>query len=202
MQDVARSSLLAVHTFSQERRLKAIEVVWDATRKLCSDAVSALTILDCLKREEFSTAMNNPKIRPVLEDVTLEKLSALLHNTEDVDRIHPFLGEYLYSLFFGYRAFVGRTLFVVVEGTKKGALTVWFDDSGVLALLKAILSPEEMEEFGRMVIGKFGWARNKIEAKMLAHMSAIISGEASATFNLEQAQRISEAASRASFPTS
>ena len=114
----------------------------------------------------------------------------------EVDIIRPFIGEYLYALFFAYRALISRISYIVMEGRDKGHISTWFADKGIGQLIATVMNNEEIEKFDDIPISKISYMRDLLEQKMLRHISKIITGESDSELSLEQARKIAEAASQ------
>jgi len=197
VQAAATASLTATHMASQERRLEALETFWKATVELRAKSPAALTYVDILVPEEYDELLRNPKLSPALDRVTEQTLDAQFDvgTAHQVDNARLYAGEYLFSLFFAYRAITGRIALMLMDGRKNRKIENWAQDSGIRGLMRLVLSGREVEEFDKLRLGRIMWLGNQIESKMLAHSWKIISGEASAEFGLQQASKIAAAAS-------
>jgi len=196
VQAAATVSLIATHAAAQEKRLHALEVFWNSTIQLRTKAPSVLTILDLLVPKEYDQLLTNPNTMPLVAQLTTQGLTSDFGNSPEVDAARLYAGEYLFSLFWAYRAITGRIALRVVDGAKKGKIQDWAQDTGIRGLMCHVLTAAEISEFDALTIGKVKWLWARIEQKMLEHSAKIISGEASATFGLEQAQKVAQAASR------
>lgn len=193
----ATASLTTTHAAAQEKRLHALETFWKATVQIRAKSPPVLTFLDILLPEEYDHLLTNPKMAPAVERLTVENLADNFGLASvDVDEARLYAGEYLFALFWAYRASIGRIAFEVMQGRKKGTIEDWATDSGIRQLMGDVLSTQEVEEFDELKIGRINWLRNAIEGKMLSHSAKIISGEASAAFGLEQARKIAASASQ------
>jgi hypothetical protein len=195
VQAVATASFTAIHTMAQEKRLQALETFWKATVQLRAKASEALPLLDILNPDEYDHLLTNPNFSPALEKLTEERLiKDFGAHSAEVDNARLYTGEYIFALFWAYRAITGRIAFQLLQGRKKGKIEDWAADSGLRQLLGYVLSGQEIEDFDKLKINRVNWLHNQIEQKMLSHAAKIISGEASGELGLGQAKRIAEAA--------
>ena len=153
--------------------------------------------MDILVASEYDELLSNPKLTPALAELSSEALASDFGmQTPEIDSARLYAGEYMFALFWAYRAISGRIAFIVMNGQRNGTIQDWAQDHGIRQLMWYVLTDAEIQEFDNLQLGKVNWLRNQIEQKMLAHSAKIISGEASATFGLEQAQKIAHEAAR------
>lgn len=197
MQSVATSTFTAINIASHERRIKAIEAFWTSIVNIRNGTPGVLTILDIIIPDEYPTLLTNPNSRASIDELSMENIISRMHDVSaEADIIRPFIGEYLYALFFAYRALISRISYIVMEGRDKGHISTWFADKGIRQLIATVMNNEEIEKFDNIAISKISYMRDLIEQKMLRHISKIITGESDSELSLEQARKIAEAASK------
>lgn len=197
IRSAATASFTEGHKAALEKRLSAIESTWKSINYLRSNTFDALNKLDIILPSEFQTFLTNANMRRALDDLSMERIDSLMDNeqTREVDAIRPFIGEYIYSLYYAYRALTGRVAYILLKGREAGRISPWYDDAAVRQLISVFMTGEEVNQFNAVECGKFGWMRCLIDQKMLSQMSRIVSGEESGNLALEQAHKIFEAAS-------
>ncbi len=194
IQSVATSTFTAINIASHDRRIKAVEAFWISIVNIRNGTPDVLTILDIIIPDEYPTLLKNPNTRPSLDALSLENIKSSIYDVSDkVETIRPFIGEYLYALFFAYRALMSRISYIAMEGRDKGHISKWFEDKGIRQLIATVMNKEEIERFDKMPISKISYMRDLIEIKMLRHISKILSGESDSELSLEQARKIAEA---------
>ena len=192
----ATTSFSEGHKAAHEKRLQAIETTWKAIIYIRSNTPDAVNKLDILVSTEFQEFLTNASLKKSLDELDYESLvsSMFAKQVDEVEIIRPFIGEYIYSLFYTYRAITGRVAYVLISGRDAGVINIWYKDAGVRQLISAFMTKEESDYFDKVDCGKFSWLRSLIEQKMLAQMNRIISGVESGNLALEQAHNIYEAA--------
>lgn len=197
MQSVATSTFTAINIASHERRIKAIEAFWTSIVNIRNGTPSVLTILDIIIPDEYPTLLTNPNSRASIDELSMENIISWVHDVSaKVDIIRPFIGEYLYALFFAYRALISRISYIVMQGRDKGHISTWFTDKGIRQLIATVMNNEEIEKFDNLPISKISYMKNLVEQKMLRHISKILTGESDSELSLEQARKIAEATSQ------
>ena len=197
IQDVATGSFLVSHREGQQRRLRAIEDLWNATLRIRESIPNIVVLQDIFTREEYPQIFTREKYAGSLEELTLEGIGTALYGaSRDVESSRPFVGDYLWSLFFAYRAIMGRFWVLLVFGREDASNIVhWSMDSGVRQLLEAVLTSSELDEIYKARLGGVESTRKTIEAKILNAANRIISGEEASKLGLDQAKKIAAAAS-------
>jgi len=187
---VATGSLTRSHAAAQDRRLGAITELWAAVLRLRSRTPTVLSMADFLVPADYPSAVTQPNMKPYLDKLSHAELASFLSSVDNIEESRPFVGESLWSLFFAYRAFLGRLALLFLRGYEKGQMPYWHEDQGIKNLLSAVLSAEELKEYNGIHVGAVRWTKGVLEQKILVEASKVISGEASGVFTLEQARRI------------
>jgi hypothetical protein len=113
--------------------------------------------------------------------------------SSSIEDIRPFVGEYLWAMFFSYRTILFRILFLLHLGRTDAEKIEWYKDDATRHLIKAVLTaPGELQEFEQTQFGKVSWLQRRLESKILAAAQKVISGETFGTESLEQAKLIQQ----------
>ena len=197
IQSVATSTFMAINIASHDRRVKAVETYWSAIVNIRDNTPNALAILDVILPEEYPTLLTNPNSKAALDELSISSIiKKVIEISEEVEKIRPFVGEYLYSLFFAYRALMSRISYLLAEGRDKGQISIWYEDKGIRRFLSILMTQEEIEKFDGMPITKISYIRDLVEQKMIRHISKMITGESDSELSLGQARKIAEATSQ------
>jgi len=196
VQSAATTTLIGIHQAGQERRLNAVEILWQAIVDLKGKIPGIVTMADILPEEEYGQLLTQPSLRSMMDKLSFDLLNDILKGTISVEKIRPFLGQYVYAHFWAYRAFVSQVLFSLIHGRDEGRMTPWYHNDDIRSLLSTTFTTGELEGIERMPITRFTNLLNAFDSKILLHSGKIISGEESATFGLDQAERISAVAAK------
>ena len=184
------------HGVAQERRLNAISEVWKTILKLKEKTPVVVTHSDILTRSEQSQIFTDPRSQSFLEGLDIiSVLRGPAEVCEGIEDCRPFVSPILWSLFYAYRALVGRAAWLFVKAKEQGYIEPWYEDSGIRQILGAVIDESELASFDSLQFGKFRHMCQLLESKILAEAEQIISGASSGALGLEQAQRIADAAS-------
>lgn len=195
IQSAATASLAATHTAAQEKKFHSLEVLWKAAVQLRKESPTVLAFLNIHTASEYNLLLLDSH-KSLTIDLTLDDFVKNFGEFPDAEMARLYVGEYMYSLFWAYRAIIGRIVFIIMAGVQKDTIQDWAQDTGIRQLIKHVLTDAEIQEFDNQSIGRINWLCNQIEQKILVHSAKIISGEASATFGLEQAHKIAHEATR------
>jgi hypothetical protein len=195
----ALSALTAAHVAGYERRLRAAETLWAEVIHIREHVPLYAGHADIFTPDELPSALaTSDMLRDLFEEYDPEnEAKTLWMGRTQVEVDAAFAGEYLFALFYAYRAFVGRVSYLLIREFHKDQLRSWHDDVAIGRLLAGVLTPEEQTQVSGAPSGRMRLVQQLIESKMKKYIADVISGEASATFNLDQARRIIAAASGA-----
>lgn len=187
---------------SIERRLKAIEAMWDAMQKQRLLVSDAIFFYDILIPNEYDSVKSQEMVSILVRDRNeiIEKTGSL---QREVEKYRPFLGELLWNLFKAYNIFLSRLTILITDNqsftrTEDGKTLPWWQDKFMINLLKPIISNDDSSKkmfHGPQEIYPYmaSWALSVLEQKILLEVDRIISGSAISDATLSQIEHISEA---------
>ena len=190
----AHSSFAEGQKASMERKLNGVDRLWNCILQLRDNLPPVVALMDVLTVDEYKGASDDPQFRSLTEDLTDEKIIGLA--SQNIEDVRPYVGEYVWTVFFCYRVLLLRILFLLRLGRDDTEKMEWHKDAPTRAVIAVVLTPEELNQFDQTRFGKMSWLRQRLESKILAAAQKVISGETSGTESLEQAhliqQRISQ----------
>jgi hypothetical protein len=196
----ATASFLAARAAAHDRTLDAVQQLWHGVLRIRSSEPSIVGVTSFLTADEIRGLPDMPQFKEALARLRLQDVLSGEIVSPEVEKVRPFVGEFLWSLFFGYRALVGRMgVLFAADGPdgKKGRMVYYLDDPGFRQLLESLLTPEELLLVEKQVVGAYAMARTLVEQKILLQSRKVIEGEHSAELALVQARRIISASEKA-----
>jgi hypothetical protein len=196
-QNLVSSAFLEARRASNERRLSAIQTVWDGMMEVSANAPPCVVTTDVLTTELYAKVFKTEAIKATIPNFFDLALLTAQFNAGwglPVEKARLMSGEYLYALFWAYRAFVGSIGFHLAISRDKGEFKPWWEYDHILNLLGSALSPEELKEFEGLRVGRYTWVTQNLERKFLGAAEEIIDGRRAASEAFEQARPILTAA--------
>jgi hypothetical protein len=191
-QNLVSGAFLEARRASNDRRLNAIQSLWDAMMQASFDALPVLAMTDeMVTTEMYQRFFAEPKVREAIPRFRkLGEQYAQLARLQDTEKARLLSGEYLYALCRGYRTFLGSIALYLADCNEKDEFKPWWQYDHALALLKAVLTAEEFDELTAMEIGRYTWVRRTLETKFLKAAEDIVDGRRAATDAFDQAKEI------------
>ena len=118
----AITNLSSGQMLSVDKKIKAIQDYWKNIIKIREYFFPVIAFYSVLHPSEYNDFPENEKI---LSGFDRDKIDKAFEDTKDWERDRPFLGEKFYTLFFCYRAFLGRLGLKVLDG-KEGRNTIQY----------------------------------------------------------------------------
>jgi hypothetical protein len=184
----AHASFAEGQKAAMERKLGAIDKLWQGVVRFRDGLPPALAFIDVLTVDEYAGAKDHPTFRELTADLLPDRLEKLV--PQGIEETRPYIGEYMWAVFYCYRALLIRILMLLQLGRTDAEKIEWHRDSGNRGLLKAVLTPAELEEFDKTQFGKVTWIKQRLESKLLAAAQQVISGKSFGADSLEQARAI------------
>jgi hypothetical protein len=171
------------------------KTIWDAMMQIYFNAPGVVSMTNIVTTELYAEMVSH--MRPNIPD--LLTMAQQYGRPEapinlPVEKARLLAGEYLYSLFWAYRAFIGGIALRLAACRDEGHFQPWWEDDHVRDLLRTVLTDEEFQEFTALQIGKFLWVTRTLEGKFLLAATDIVDGRRAATDAFEQAREILGAA--------
>jgi hypothetical protein len=195
--NLVSSAFLDARRASNERRLSAIQAVWDAMMDIFFAVPNPSALTDFLTSDTYQQFFEaiRTEIPTFLAVAPLYGASAPY--MLPVEKARLLSGEFLYAVFWAYRAFVGSIaldLSLSRDRGQRGEFRPWWENDHVLNNLRAALDSEEWEIFASTRVGRYTWVTRTLEAKFLRAAEDIIDGRRATTDAFEEATRILTAA--------
>ncbi|HDM8188246.1 TPA: hypothetical protein P0E26_004996 [Vibrio harveyi] len=180
------------NNLSHERTLNAIESLWAGILVIRELKPSILTVVDVLVEKEFGTDFGTNNNNNVV-DIKESDIAALFSeelNRQSSNRLYA--GDYLWSLFAGYRQLVGRISYVIKSGRENKNVPIWWEDKLCKNLISSLCSKDELDEFNGLKFQRIAWVLNLIEHKYLQAANKIITGEASIDLEADLSSKLNK----------
>ena len=185
---------------AMERKLDAIDKLWDKILMLRKSQPPIMPFIDIMTVEEYKDAKDNPNFKPLREGLSeglsKEKLDNIFDSGEGpIEKVRPYVGEWMWALFYCYRTVIVRlSVLFQLERDDTAEMEEWFKDEGIRQLVKTVLNSDEFREFDQLPFGKWSNFQRRIDSKLLAASKRVISGKEFGTDTVEQAWLIQKAA--------
>jgi len=180
---------------AMERKLIAVDRLWKKVMDFRGGLPSILTFIDVLTVDEYKSAKDHPDFQKISSNLSPDKLASMYSDNDDpIENIRPYVGEYMWAVFFSYKAIMIRLLFLLHLGQVDAKKIEWHKDSGIRQLMEAVLTQKEIEEFDATSFGKISWLQRRLESKILAASAKVISGEEFGKDSLKQVRLIEQLA--------
>ncbi|HEX7636576.1 MAG TPA: hypothetical protein VF427_15040 [Noviherbaspirillum sp.] len=190
----AHKSLTESYALAHKLQTEGIARLWKAFLNVRNSAPAVLAFLDILAPSEYSDPKVQQRIKGLAADLTIERISKIADEMQQgIEEVRPFIGEYLWALFFVYQAIMLRISFLAHNGQLEGRYEEWFKDGPTVRLLENVATPDEMQRFHSLQFGQIDWTRKLIEGKFLITSQKMVSGKLAVDDLFFEAQRIAQA---------
>jgi len=176
-----------------ERKLIAIDTLWDGLLSFRTNLPQVITVLDILKINEYNEVSKHPPFIKYYNENSEELISkAGLEASKALLKHRPYLGEYVSSIYTAYMNLFLRIAYCLFLSKQSSKYFNWHNDSIVKKILDASLTASELSDFNQLIAGRITWLHLTFEKKILIGLNEIISGEKSSNELLSQSHKIDE----------
>ena len=191
---LAFSTLSANQSATVERRIKAIEVLWQSIQDLRHTIPYYIHVADMIGYDE--TKFGSRPREDLRSANLIEILKPMLVETDRVRKLRPFLGDRVFALFQAAQAVIGRATSTTISSYQAGAIRLWYEEQDAQELLRVALSTDELHTFRSILDGKLDWLVRQLEAKVVHQIQDELSGKTAAAETLTNARHMGEIASK------
>lgn len=191
---LAHSSLAEGQKASMERKVNAVDTLWERLLHLRANSPPILGFIDVLTVDKYAGIKNHPTFEALSRGWSMERVTQLIDT--EVERVRPYVGEYTWAVFSSYQAVMLRIVFLLHLGRDDAAKLEWHKDSHTRRLIEAVLPAVELAEFDATRFGKISWLQRRLESKILAATRKVVSGEEFSADALDQARLIQQRAAQ------
>lgn len=193
---LAHGSVAESHAIAHRRRIDGVALLWKALLDIRNNFPTILTILDVLEPAKYSTVLDHKQFQSLADGLSPQGVGRMATDlTKSIEEVRPFVGEYLWALFFAYQVTFLRIPLHILTERLNGGDAPWYGDLATLGLLASVVTSEEFATFTSLQYGHIAWLRRVMESKFLGASARIISGRESSDFALGEAGRIMRYAS-------
>ena len=157
-----------------EKRITAIQILWEEIVRLRDERPSPIIWLDILMPSEYEHFKTNPKLQYAEKSVDFESIAEAMKSNADL--VRPFLDDRAYQIFWAYRALIVRLCHFIQKIYSEGATGgSWRGDDGVAKILATALTEDEVK---RLNIEKWSTSVtfNYLEGLLTNHLRELGSG--------------------------
>ena len=190
IQSAVLASSVDSYRSAYNRRLDAIDSIWNDVAKLRNEYASqSLILLDTLNPDDYSRIdfAKFPDLKPESYEKSWTKIAPIVSKLLEVK---PFISDRIYVLCFSYWSLLVRIKFQIAIAFDKKELDKlkWIECDEILDLISLHLDANEVSELKAKQNGKFIWLCDNIEQKIISAMRDVLNGKESGDITFERAQ--------------
>lgn len=193
--ELAQRTLSSFSAPFHQKKIDSIVAYWDFILKIGNRMPPAVLSADLFLPSEYAKAISDGILSEIDRDAGVRVMED--DPNTPIERIRPFIGEYLWGLLFAYRALLGRLCYLYYVGLKARELKPWFEDKHCLALVRSLLSDQQFAEFTALRAGKFNAVRTYVLERIAREAGNSSSGRQDSEEQLRAAHQLANAASGA-----
>ena len=181
----------------QDKRIEATEHFWDRILKMKSSIPSVVHLCyQILIDEELNKKTldrTTSKFGSQISSLSLEDFSSKLKKSYDeINHYRPFISEHLWLLMYAYQGFVGRTVYLLIDGYNRNEIKNWKSDSGIRQIVGTVLTEGELDYILKLKFQAYDSMLQLLEAKILNELKRLISSEELTQNSLMELKKINK----------
>jgi len=184
---------------AQNRRIKAIEVLWNnlllfkniipSIGHLIYNILTEEEIIDYVRREKERNPYGSLSLIRANEDENFKKCLAF---TEIIEIEKPFISEQTWFFYQLYKIFVSRISYFLIEDAKKQSFKHWHNDKVIRDLLERSLGKEEFNYLYSQKMRSLEITLAFLENKLLQEINKTLTGDDFTTGAVERFKKFEQ----------
>ncbi len=180
-----------------DKRIEATELFWDRVLKMKSSIPPVVHLCyQILLDEELNNKTldnSNSGFGPQIAKLSMNNFTdELTKNSDDINKFRPFISEQLWVLMYAYQGFIGRTVYILIDGYKKREIKNWKEDSGIKQIVNTVLTEVELQYILKLKVHAYDSMLQLIENKILNELKRLISSDDLTESSLSELKKINQ----------
>lgn len=165
LRTLAISLVTSAQAAVAERKVQAIDVLWQAFNDIRKSTPATIFVVDMLgyNQQNFGSALKAEMTKTNF----LDAIRPFLLATEKVAKVRPFLGEECYALYHATQSLLGRATSTTLSSFRAGELKCWYEEEDTKRLLSSVLSEGEISTFGTLRSERLYWLVRHLESRLV-----------------------------------
>jgi hypothetical protein len=187
---MALGLMATTYSAASERRLDAIQSLWESIENTDSDLPPLIALFDIVGWRPDKIPPD--KLRELLNFDWRTKLLQQGEFIRAVSAKRPFLDVGIFSLFKAYHSIVGQAISSTYVNLERGSndFCPWFEQEETSELVRSVLSIHEYESFKKREHRKLSWLLKMVKLKLVDDIQRDLTGTHETSRLIEQASRI------------
>ena len=178
-----------------DKRLEATEFLWGSILKLRNSIPPPISLcLEILHDEEFTNEkLNQGTIKLADEILKIRKEFEMEKLTEDnilINQFRIYLSDSLWLQYFVYRAFIGRTVHLLIKGVQENNILLWKHDKPLIEMLKYAMTEKEIKYILDIKVTGFYSTLDLLENKIMLEIKRFTSNDEITTDSLSLLEKV------------
>jgi hypothetical protein len=187
---MALGLMATTYSAASERRLDAIQSLWESIENADSDLPPLIALFDVVGWRP--DRIRPEKLRELLDFDWRPKLRQQGESIRAVSAKRPFLDVEIFSLFKAYHSIVGQAISSTYVDLEDGSndFSPWFEQEETSELVRSVLSIQEYESFKKREHRKLSWLLKMVKLKLVDDIQRDLTGTHETSRLIEQASKI------------
>lgn len=182
-----------------DKKIEASEIIWQSILNMKQTfPTPVLVIYQILTESEITyDNLKSSNFREALEsdsfvNIFVKNAKDLREASLPINKNRLFLSEELWLLSRAYEGFIGRTVYLLINGYNHRKIQHWKKDTGVRQILATVLSEEEIDFSYKMNLKSYEALLSYMESKVLSEIGRLLSDDKLVNDTMNLAQKINE----------
>lgn len=188
---ITASSFSEVQKATIPKKIEAVDVLWLGVIQTREAFPSEVWFTDIFTDEEMSGFYTNPKMKKYSAGMMqVSEMEFIKVGLNDVQRMRPHLGEYVWALYSTYRSILGRSIFLLKEGAADPKKLAWYQDGLIKSYVESAFGTEIFKEFEVLQHSRYKWLTYQFDTVLFRAIDTLLTGKEFSEAALRQAHEM------------
>jgi hypothetical protein len=190
---IAATSFSEVQKATITKKIEAVDALWFGVIQSRKAFPGILSLTDIFTDEEMKGFYTDPSMRKYSAQMSkIGEMDYFNAGLEEVERMRPHLGEYIWALYVTYRSVLGRSIVLIKKGEEQPQKIAWHQDDNIKMLIASAFGNNGLREFEKLEFARYRWLASQFDLLLFKAIDTLLTGKSFSEAALRQAQEMEE----------
>lgn len=190
---IAATSFSEVQKATIAKKIEAVDALWLGVIESRKAFPGIVSLTDIFTDEEMKGFYTDPSMRKhSIQMSSIGEMDYFNAGLEEVERVRPHLGEYIWALYVTYRTVLGRSIILIKKGETQPQKLAWHKDENIKLLIASAFGEKGLREFEELKFARYRWLSSQFELLLFKSIDTLLTGKSFGEAALRQAQEMEE----------
>lgn len=190
---IASTSFSEVQKATIAKKIEAVDTLWLGLIRSRAAFPGDVAMTEIFTDEEMKGFYTNPQMHKYSGGMAaISEHDYFQTGLDEVQRMRPHLGEYIWVLYVTYRSILGRSIYLLKQGQSDPEKIAWNKDENIRLPISSAFGTEQLKEFEQLEHSRYKWLSYQFDSFLFKAIDTLLTGKSFSEAALRQAHEMEE----------